>query len=96
VIHYDNKNPGFARLSITKKKTLLNDSIHISADYAIIRRYNRLSITNKFEIKLLLVRRVEREREGGWSRKERLTGNKLGMKFKIADPSILIEFILLY
>jgi hypothetical protein len=31
----------FTRLSITKKKkTLLTDSIYISADYAIIRRYN--------------------------------------------------------
>jgi hypothetical protein len=27
---------GFTRLNITKKKTILTDSIHISADYAII------------------------------------------------------------
>jgi hypothetical protein len=43
----------------------LTDSIYISADYGIIRRYSQLSITNKFEIKLLRVRRGGREREGG-------------------------------
>jgi hypothetical protein len=58
----------------------LTDSIYIPADYAIIRRYNRLSITNKFEIKLLRVRRGGREREGGWRKEERLAGNKLGKK----------------
>jgi hypothetical protein len=51
------------------------------ADYAVIRSYNRLSITNKFEIKLLRVKRGGREREGGWRREERLAGNKLGKKF---------------
>jgi hypothetical protein len=49
----ENKNQGFPRLNITKKYTI--DSIYISADYAIIKRYNQLSITNKFEIKLLRV-----------------------------------------
>jgi hypothetical protein len=71
VCHYqDNKNRGFTRLNIRKKKkkTLLTDSIYISIDYTIIRRYNRLSITNKFEIKLLPVRRGGRERESGWRR----------------------------
>jgi hypothetical protein len=34
MIHYDHKNQGFTRLSITKK-TQLTDSIHISADYAV-------------------------------------------------------------
>jgi hypothetical protein len=56
----------FTRLNITHKtKTPLTDSIYISADYAIIRRYNLLSITNKFEIKLLRVRRKERWSEKG-------------------------------
>jgi hypothetical protein len=58
----------------------LTDSIYISADYAIIRRYNGLSITYKFEMTLLRVRRGGREREGGWNREERLAGNKLGKK----------------
>jgi hypothetical protein len=36
VIHYDNKKSGSNRLNITKKKkTLLTDSIYISADHAI-------------------------------------------------------------
>jgi hypothetical protein len=37
------KNRGFFRLNIThkKKKTLLTDSIYISADHAINSRYNR-------------------------------------------------------
>jgi hypothetical protein len=39
-----------------------------------------MSITNKFEIKLLRVRRRGREREGGWRREARLAGNKLGKK----------------
>jgi hypothetical protein len=47
------------------KKTQLTDSRYILADYAIIRRYNRLSITNKFEIKLLRVRRGGRWLEKG-------------------------------
>jgi hypothetical protein len=43
-------NLGFTRLSITKKKTkkktLLIDSIYISADYAIIRSYNLLNLSH--------------------------------------------------
>jgi hypothetical protein len=58
----------------------LTQAIYISADYAIIGRYNRLSITKKFEIKFLRVRRGGKEREGGWRREERLAGNKLGEK----------------
>jgi hypothetical protein len=65
VIHYDNKNPGFSRLNITHHKTLFTDSIYIWADYAIIRRYNRLRLTNKFEIKLLCVREERGKAEGG-------------------------------
>jgi hypothetical protein len=54
----------------------LTDSIYIGANYAIIRSLLRLA--NKFEIKLLRVRRGGREREGRCGRVERLTGNKLG------------------
>jgi hypothetical protein len=72
-----NKNWGFTRLNITKK-TLLTDSIYISADYAIIRRYNRLSIPKKLEIKLLLVRRGGRDRQDVQRWEERLADNKLG------------------
>jgi hypothetical protein len=63
----------------------LTVSIYISADYAIIRRYNRQSITNKFKIKLLRVRRGGREIECGWRREERLANNKLGKKLKEFD-----------
>jgi hypothetical protein len=63
----------------------LTDSKYISADYAVIRRYNRLSITYKFEIKILRVRRGGRER---WRREERLAGNKLGKKLLGFDKSI--------
>jgi hypothetical protein len=65
----------------------LTDSIYLSAVYAIIRRNNRLSIRNKFEIKLLHVGRGGREREGGWRREERLAGNKLGKKLLEFDKS---------
>jgi hypothetical protein len=41
MIHCDDKNRGFTRLNVTKK-TILTDSIYISADYVIIRRYNRI------------------------------------------------------
>jgi hypothetical protein len=56
------------------------------SDHAIIRRYNRLSITKKIEINLLGVRRGGREREGGWRREERLAGNKLGKKLLEFNP----------
>jgi hypothetical protein len=58
----------------------LTGSIYISADSAIIKRYNWLSIAHKFEIKILRVRNGGREREGGWGREERFAGNKLGKK----------------
>jgi hypothetical protein len=66
VIHYDNTK---TRIHCVKyhKKPLLTESIYISADYAIIRRYNLLSITNKFEIKLLRGRRGKKE---GWREEE--------------------------
>jgi hypothetical protein len=67
----------------------LTDSIYISADYAII----RLSITSKFEIKLLRVRRGRREREGGWRREETLADNKLGKKY-ILSQSIVFVFVI--
>jgi hypothetical protein len=63
VIHYDNKNHGFTRLNIKLKK-LLTDSIYVWAAYAYHQEIQSTSIINKFEIKLLSVRRREREREG--------------------------------
>jgi hypothetical protein len=49
VIHYDNKNQGFSRLTFTKK-SLLTDSIYISADYAIISQMYLLMIAEPAEI----------------------------------------------
>jgi hypothetical protein len=58
-----------------------------------MKKYNRLSITNKFEVKLLSVRRGGREREGDWRREERLAVNKLGKKLLEFDQWIICRNI---